>query len=398
MISRLTKAGLILLIIAGCGSQAQPTSTIVLKPTVTPFPVSQPTATVSATDTGEALRAANIEAGKQAFASNDYSLAIEHLSQAYAANRTDQAVGLLLAQAYQAHGLDLLEHQARTVDVLREAFDVFNNGLEIIPETDALHTALAADQQATQAAIEAQLALERYAASEDAALDVRQREAEAAFAALEVVMQLRPDFPQLNSLRSDILVALSRVRELASRDVSGDERKRLLLEAKDLCAQASELWPDDAEAAAPANECLERVEARLNPPKATAVPTSKPQPTAKPNTGTTDQRLAFGGYIQTGFPQGPNSNQFSSCINGRVLRSDGSAVAAASGNVNNGGAAVNWTTNGDGVFSACGLGFSNWGVTLYYVPGPGLRSEAVIYGVWLDGSAGQQAFVVFKAK
>ena len=357
---------------------------------------------MAAADAGEVLRAENIESGKQALAANDYALAIEQLSLAYAANRSDQSVGILLAQAYQAQGMDLLENKARTIDSLRAAFDSFNSGLEIVPETDAFYTTLAADQKATQAVLEAQLALDRYAATEESALADRQREAEAAFAALEIVLELRPDFPQLAPLQSSILVALSRTRELASRDLSGDERKLLLLEAKELCTQASALWPADAAESSPARECLERVEARLNPPKATAVPTKKPEPTARPNPnpnpGTSDPRLAFGGYIQTGYPQGPDSHQFSSCINGRVVRADGSGVAAASGNVNNGGAAVNWTTNGDGVFSACGLGYSNWGVTLYYVPGPGLRSEGVIYGVWLDGSPGQQAFVVFKAK
>ncbi len=403
MLFRLTVLGLLLAVLAGCGTATESTATIVLKPTVTPFPVSQPTATVAAADSGEALRAETIEAGQQALAANDYALAIEQLSLAYAANRSDQSVGLLLAQAYHGQGMGQLETK-RTIDSLRAAFDSFNSGLEIVPETDAFYTTLAADQQATQAALEAQLALDRYTAAEESEPAARQREAEAAFAALELVLELRPDFPQLAPLQSSILVALSRTRELASRDLSGDERKQLLLEAKDLCSQASALWPADAAEASPARECLERVEARLNPPKATAVPTKKPEPTARPNPnpnsnpGTSDPRLAFGGYIQTGYPQGPDLHQFSSCINGRVVRADGSAVAAASGNVNNGGASVNWTTNSDGVFSACGLGYSNWGVTLYYVPGPGLRSEAVIYGVWLDGSPGQQAFVVFKAK
>ena len=401
MMSRVTVVGLLLLFLAGCGSQAQPTVTIALKPTITPLTASQPTATVEASDSGEALRTENIDAGKQAMSDKDYPLAIDHLIQAYAADRSDQSVGLLLAQAYQSHGLTLLDSKNRTVDVLRAAFDAFNNGLEVIPETDSFYATLTADQKATQAALEAQLALDRYAAVEEADLEGRQRESEAAFAALEIIIELRPRFPQLNPLRSNILLALSRTRELASRDAGGEERKRLLLEAKDLCTQASELWPADAEEALPARECLARVEARLNPPKATAAPTNKPAPTARPNSNpppASDPRLAFSGYIQTGYPQGANSNQFSSCISGRVLRADGSGIAAASGNVNNGAATVNWTTNGDGLFSVCGLGFSNWGVTLYFVPDPGLRSEAVIYGVWLDGSAGQQAFVVFKAR
>ena len=101
---------------------------------------------------------------------------------------------------------------------------------------------------------------------------------------------------------------------------------------------------------------------------------------------------------QTGFPQGGNSGRFESCVSGRVLAADGSPIGAASGNVNNGSSSVQWTTNGDGFFRVCGLGYSNWGAVLFYIPGPGLRSEAAIYGIWLDGSAGQQAFVVFKAR
>ena len=394
--SRLTVLGLLLVLLAGCGSQDLPTATIALKPTVTPFTVSQPTATTQAIDTGEALRAENIASGKQALAARDYLLAVDYLRPAYDADRSDQSAGLLLAEAYHGHGVSLLERKDRTADTLREAFDAFNNGLEAVPESEALADTLSRDQKATQAAIEAQLALDRYTASEDAELAVRQTEAEAAYAALELVIELRPDFPQLPPLQSNILLALSRVRELASREVTGDERKGLLLEAKDLCTQARELWPDDAEEAAPAIECLQRVEARLNPPKPTVVPTKKPQ--ADPNPGTNDPRLSFGGYIQTGYARGANSNQFSSCVNGRVLRADGSPVAAASGNVNNGISPVNWTTNGDGYFSVCGLGFSNWGVVLYYIPGPGLRSEAVVNGVWVDGTPGQQAFVVFQAR
>lgn len=394
--SRLTILGVLVVLLAGCGSAAPPTATIALKPTVTPLAASQATATAPASDPEAARRAENIAAGESAFAARDYLMAIDYLRPAYDADRSDGRVGLLLAQAYHGHGQSLLESENRSADTLRAAFDAFTTGLETVPPSDAFAGTLTSDQQATQSVLEAQLALERYAASADDGLEARQREAEAAFAALERAIEQRPEFPQLTPLRSEILVALGRVRELASREVGGDERKGLLLEAKERCAQARDLWPEDAEEAAPARECLGRVEARLNPPKATAVPTRKPE--ANPNPATGDSRLSFGGAIQTGYPRGANSNQFSSCVNGRVVRADGSPVAAASGNVNNGVSTVNWTTNGDGYFSVCGLGFSNWGAVLYFIPGPGLRGEAVVNGIWVDGTPGQQAFVVFRAR
>ncbi len=391
MKSRVIIGGLIALLLAGCGSAAISAVSVTPVPTVTPLSASQPTATPQPTSADGEQREQRIAAAKAAMDSTDYLLVIDQLWPVYQADPNDQGLALMLAQAYHAQGTKLLADKKRNADMLRSAFDTFNAGLEVVPVSDTLHTTLETDQQATKAALEAQLALDSYAEAADFA--AQQQQAEAAYAVLQRLIELQPDFPQLNTLQGPILVNLSQVRQLAASDTSGDERKQLLLEAKDLCAQASALWPVDAEEAAPAHDCLERIAARLNPPKPTAVPAQKP---AAPPPA--DPRLSFAGYIQTGYPGGANSGQFSACINGRVLHADGSPVAAASGNVNNGASALNWTTNSDGYFSACGLGYSNWGVVLYFVPGPGLRSEAVVNGVWLDGSPGQQAFVVFQAR
>ena len=81
-----------------------------------------------------------------------------------------------------------------------------------------------------------------------------------------------------------------------------------------------------------------------------------------------------------------------------MILANGTPVAAAVGNVNNGGSSIEWVSDGGGNFGVCGLGWSNWSAVLYYIPASyGEISGAVaIPGLWLNGSGDQRAVVVFK--
>lgn len=137
-------------------------------------------------------------------------------------------------------------------------------------------------------------------------------------------------------------------------------------------------------------------------PKPSPMPTPTPitRPTPRPNNPAPP--VGYRGSIGRNYPevQGKPSNNNQSCITGRVTRRNGAGVAAAVGNINNGGVPISWTANAAGEFSKCGLGYSNWAVVLDYIPpaAGGLPGQVVISGVWVNGNSDQDATVSFQER
>jgi hypothetical protein len=104
--------------------------------------------------------------------------------------------------------------------------------------------------------------------------------------------------------------------------------------------------------------------------------------------------LRFSARVDVNFEGSGNSEQFVSCVAGRVRTADGRPYQGALVNVNNGpNNSFNARTGRDGVYRLCGLGPSHWNVSLRQVPGALLARQPVGV-VYLNGSA-QEAIVHF---
>lgn len=401
MAQRLVFLTLILLVIAGCGSGGDAAT---LVPTVTPFTADASTSTpnTSATDVVPTLAVSkDYENGLAALKNNDYLAAIDALTLAHANQRDNTKVGDKLAEAYHLYGLSLLSAAGDDMNKIREAFDAFTSGQQAAPADGTMYSVLEADLRQVTAYIEGQGALDSLDSMEADDLAARKEATEKAYAQLGLIKAEIDMFPSVEQLYFTTLLAMADLREQEGSAMDdAAQRKSMYAEAQGFCTEARGMAGDNEDRKSASTACMTRMEARMNPPTATPVPTKAPPATAKPAPPPVNNNgpKSFRGYIATGFQPGEQTGQNSSCVSGRVVFADGSPVAAAAGNINNGNTSLDWVANGNGEFGKCGLGWSNWAVVLYYIPAPGLTNAVSIPGVWVNGTSEQSAYVVFEGR
>jgi hypothetical protein len=146
------------------------------------------------------------------------------------------------------------------------------------------------------------------------------------------------------------------------------------------------------------------------PPTTTLIPPTVVQPTQTPipptRTATTKQptatvattRRVFGASLGIKQPseKSGNSGEFQSCIQGRVVDKSNRPISGAALGISNGALRYDKTTNTFGDYQFCGLGASNWQVTLFNIPPFKIAIAAQPKRtVYLNGANGQVAEVNF---
>lgn len=355
------------------------------------MPASLPTSTPSVVS----RYSDQIQAAQAAAADGEFEQALNMLGPIYAENRNNPEIAALLADLYAARGRSLIAAAPGKASAIRDGLDAYVRAVAIAPAQTDIGRRVATERDVTQALLNTWAALDELRRMSELGAPVVEREAaaqralaESAFAAATLA-----DFPGVREARTAALVAAGRLQQaLAQTQQSRPDRERALAQAREWCGLAASLWPADAAEGAAARDCLAETQ-RL----ATSQPTIQPTTTAaapNPSSG-----RIFRAIPQRTYPPGAQTDQQQSCISGTVVRSNGTPISGAVGNVNNAAVFFNWTTNREGRFSVCGLGWSNWAVVLDYIPDrPGLSQQVSIAGIWLDGTPQQQAIVVFRER
>lgn len=343
----------------------------------------------------------SIERGMVALEQQDYASAIAELTLAYNADTTNSDAAILLAEAYSLYGQDRLQRVPEETDALQEAADSFARGLQVAPEDSPIRKQLEAEQQATQALGEVLATLQQIEQlqADGSSLSVQRQNADMLMIALRQLITLDPALIGPDSLPADQLLAVAQIYE-ASDDQQPADRDQ----AQSLCTLLQELWPPDSAEVAAARACVQRMSRSSPSPTAIVIPSATPGIAAPPPQEPTPTPVpppAWRTYTAAAgprYPQDSATNQFVSCIGGRVIRTDGTGVASAQGNVNNGDNSFSWITNASGEFIVCGLGASSWSVVLFYVPdAPGLQGGTdVAATAWVNGSAEHRVWVEFR--
>ncbi|XSG76961.1 hypothetical protein ACP8Y2_08115 [Herpetosiphon llansteffanensis] len=387
MFVRCFKLLLCLTLIAACGNSSKNINNSLA--TITPLDTTSATAAPSITITiaENPLVRSKIDAGKGLVATNDFENAINHYNQAYELSDKSPEVGLMLGQTYRLWGILILESANNNPEQLRSAYNKFTTGQKFILSTDSLYDELDGYIKTVSGTLNTLQALAAYrsAVEQKKDLNTQRQLVNDAYTYFNLVFEQKIQLPNKNVINYDVLMALATVIE--SQGDAAETRKskqEQWREALKHCTQASELWPSNVPEDQTARDCIKRLNEKLNPPPtATAAPQVKP--TAGPKFPQAELRQPYN--------KAPETGSFSSCFQGRVINSNGVGMAGAVGNVNNGKSSVPWTTNGNGDFSVCGLGWSWWAGVLFYVPGhSGYNLSAA---TWLNGASDQRAYLVF---
>jgi hypothetical protein len=359
--------------------------------TITPVRLAPAASAPTSTPVVSVRFGAEVEAARAAAAAGDFERAVGILAPIASANRDSAALAGLLAGHYIGWGRAILGAEPQQAGAARAAFDAFVRAAEVAPAGSEVARRAAVERDVAQALLDTWAALDELLRLAGAAAPPAERE-RAAQRALDESARAAdtlPELPGVREARAAALVGAARLQQALGLAQQGRaERERRLALAAEWCGGAASLWPADAPQGEAARGCLAELRRQAAPPP-TPRPTGGAQPAARGR--------VFGAIPQRAFPPGPHTEQRLSCVAGAVVRADGSPVAGAVGNVNNAAAFLSWTTDGEGRYSVCGLGWSNWAVVLDYIPDrPGLARQSSIGGVWLDGTAEQQALIVFK--
>lgn len=387
-----------LLGLTGCAaSEASPPPFI---PTITPAssatPVSEPTTVPTSTPSAISRYGDEIQAAQSAAAQGAFEQALDILGPIYAENRDSPEIAALLADLYASLGRSLIAEAPGEASAVRDGLDAYVRASAIAPEDTDIGRRVATEREVTQALLNTWAALDELLRLGESDVSAVEREpvAQRALAESALAVDTLSDFPGVREARTAALVEAGRLQQaLAQAQQSRADRERALAQASEWCGLAADLWPTEAAEGAAARTCLAETRRLAAPP-----PTTRPATAAATGSNTPRSRT-FQAIPQRTYQPGTQTAERRSCITGTVVRANGSPVAGAVGNVNNASAFVNWTTNGAGQFSVCGLGWSNWAVVLDYIPDqPGLSQQSFIGGVWLDGTAQQQAIIVFRER
>ena len=258
-------------LLTACGGTSTATTE-----TVTPLviPTLNPTAAPTGTPAPTPLpipEQPDVVLGKQALADGKFAYAITLFSKVYAGNLGNTAASSLLADAYIAWGQKTIASVSGSSDKLVEPFslaiDRINNGLALMPPGTAAYTAAMAQSQAAATFIaqyDHLVALKQQAEAKGD-LATRQDNAGTLITQLKAFRTDHPDFPGLNPLESDALLAAAAAYEATNKD--GANAKAPLEQALGYCEQAQKLVPSDAAAA-----CVSRITKRLSVVVATPPP------------------------------------------------------------------------------------------------------------------------------
>ncbi|MCA0351194.1 MAG: hypothetical protein LCH85_04290 [Chloroflexi bacterium] len=376
-----------LMLIVACGDSSKGINTSVA--TITPLDGASTTAIPSITITiaEDPLVRSQIDAGKAAIATNDFENAVNHYNRAYALSNNSLEVGLMLGQTYRLWGILILEKANNNPEQLRNAYDKFITGQKFTVSTDSLYDELKLYIETTSGTLNTLQALAAYrlAVEQKSDLNIQRQYVNEAQSQYNLVLEKKLQLPNSIIVHYDVLMALATVIE---QQADGSDPKKSKQEqwreALNHCSRANDLWPGDVPEDQTARDCMKRLDKKLNPPP---TPTSVALPTKD-----TRPKLPRAEFRQ-GYSKGSETGSFNSCFQGRVINSNGVGMAGAVGNVNNGKSSVPWTTNGNGEFSVCGLGWSWWAGVLFYVPGhSGYNLSAA---TWLNGASDQRAYLVF---
>lgn len=375
---------------APIGSAQQSPPIVTITPADGALPISAPTRVPTSTPSVISRYSEAIEAAQAAAATGDYEQATAILAPIHSENRDNTTVAALLADLYIQWGRVLLTADPTTPGAARDALDKYIWASRLAPPAGELATQVETERAVVEAILAtwtAVLELNRLAAEEGAPAE-REISIEEALTQSARAGEALPDFPGVREARTAALVEAARAQEALARSTpDASVRTQALAQATEWCAAAADLWPADALPGEPARNCLRELRSLVREP-------------ARAPTAARAQSAGDGIFVaipQRAFSPGTLTEEQSSCISGMVVRADGAPIAGAVGNVNNASTFLNWTTNGEGRYNVCGLGWSNWAVVLDYIPGqPGLSRQVSIGGVWLDGTASQQAIIVFR--
>ncbi len=374
------------------GGPALPLATITPAATLTAAPP-QPTSTpiFQRADTSTF-----IQAGQQAMTEQNYEQAVIIFTQLSMQNPQNQDLRLLISEAYARWGDVTISASNGENEKVRSGFDQYNHALRYLPADHQDGTKIRAARDSAQHFLDIKPALESLSALEDPS--ERQRVLEQLLSAADFINTHNNAMPGFKPMYRDILLAAAEFQIALAKNVEGRANKLEFWEqGRNYCQTAVELWESGAEQAKPAVECVSRFKPLIDPPPPTAVP--RPTPIPLRPTATAVPQRGYYGRINRNYPevQGKSSGNAASCITGRVIQRNGSGVGGAVGNINNGGPGIEWTTNGNGDFSLCGLGYSNWAVVLNYTPN-GFNGNLVVAGVWVNGNSDQVGVVEFRER
>jgi hypothetical protein len=156
--------------------------------------------------------------------------------------------------------------------------------------------------------------------------------------------------------------------------------------------------PTTAEPATPVPPTVVPLTQTPIPPTTTLIPPTRTATTKQPTATVATTRRVFGASLGIKQPseKSGNSGEFQSCIQGRVVDKSNRPISGAALGISNGALRYDKTTNTFGDYQFCGLGASNWQVTLFNIPPFKIAIAAQPKRtVYLNGANGQVAEVNF---